>query len=75
MSIPRPGRNATPHQGPQPHKFHLPLRNFLILLVATGASVGTDLLLGGAGATLGQAVIGACTAFAATLHFLDKILE
>lgn len=77
MSTPnQPSSAANPVGGspPPPGKFRMSLRDLLILLVSLGAGVGADLLLAGANVPFGQAILGGCAAFAATLHFLDKII-
>lgn len=71
MSTPR----QWPSPAPPPHRFRLSPRNLLILVLATVAGVGAGLLLISADIALGQAVIGGCTAFGATLYFLDRIVE
>ena len=74
---------SSPPDAPQPRsskekpvtRFHLAMRDFLILILAAAAGVGVDLLLGSAGVLTGQAILGGCAAFAATLRFLDKIID
>ena len=66
--------NPAPTPPPR-HRFGMPLRNLVILIVSAACGVGARLLLVTAAVPTGQAVLGGFAAFAATLYFLDRIAE
>jgi hypothetical protein len=66
---------STPPPPAPPNRFQLTLRDLLILILSLAAGTATGLLLADGQLPIGQSVVAGCSAFAATIFFLDKIIK